>query len=79
MFDSLQDAKFAIVLEEDLDISIDFFRYISTTEDKSVIYDVLDGNTDAIFRSVKSDLILLICSSQLSGVKYNIYIYYFYT
>lgn len=38
MFDSLQDAKFAIVLEEDLDISIDFFRYISTTEDKSVIY-----------------------------------------
>lgn len=37
MFDSLQDAKFAIVLEEDLDISIDFFRYISTAEDKSVI------------------------------------------
>lgn len=38
MLDSLQDAKFAIVLEEDLDISIDFFRYINTAEDKSVIY-----------------------------------------
>lgn len=38
MVDSLQDARFAIVLEEDLDISIDFFRYINIIEDKSVIY-----------------------------------------
>lgn len=34
---SLQDAKFAIVLEEDLDISIDFFRYYTSTSLKTNI------------------------------------------
>lgn len=28
LFTFFQDANFAIVLEEDLDISIDFFRYV---------------------------------------------------